>query len=90
MVDIDLLDAAGKPTERTSQLFLMSREGMQKGLLEAFWKVKFATLPKASKTGLHSDAAVVEIRKELWRKTKQRVDESDLRTALSELLNQSE
>jgi hypothetical protein len=90
VVDIDLLDAAVKPAERTNRLFLMSREGIQKGRLEAFWKEKFATSPKALKPVLLSDAVVGEIRKELWRKTKQRVDESDLRAALNKLLNQSE
>jgi hypothetical protein len=90
VVDIDLLDAAVKPAERTNRLFLMSREGIQKGRLEAFWKEKFATSPKALKPVLLSDAVVGEIRKELWRKTKQRVDESDLRTALTKLLNESE
>ena len=88
VVDVDLLDAASKPSEKVAKLFLICREAVQKGRLESHWKEKFATSSKALTPVILSDAVLDEIRKELWRQMKQRVDIPELRDAISRMLSQ--
>ncbi|NBQ99767.1 MAG: hypothetical protein EBT79_10060 [Actinobacteria bacterium] len=86
VLDVDILDATSKSSEKIDRLFLISREAVQKGRLDGFWKEKFATSAKALRPVILSDNIIDEIRKELWRTSKQRVDVGDLRKAIAEMI----
>lgn len=86
VVDIDLLDSNEKMSSRIEKLLLFSREGIQRGRLEQHWKEKFATSSKVLVPILLSDVVLEAVRKELWRRTKQRVELDDLRSSVNELL----
>jgi predicted type IV restriction endonuclease len=86
VLDVDILDAAIRPSDKADRLFLISREAVQKGRLDGFWKEKFATSAKALRPLILSDNIIDEIRKELWRTSKQRVDAAELRKAISEMI----
>lgn len=86
VLQVDLLDNEVKASEKMERLFLISREAIQKGRLDLHWKEKFATSAKALRPILLSDCVLEEVRKELWRKMKQRVDVADLRISISSML----
>lgn len=86
VLDVDILDNIVKPAEKLERLFMISREAIQKGRLDAFWKEKFATSAKALRPVILSDTIIDEIRKEMWRTSKQRVDVADLRRAIAEMI----
>jgi predicted type IV restriction endonuclease len=86
VLDVDILDVAIRPSDKADRLFLISREAVQKGRLDGFWKEKFATSEKALRPLILSDNIIDEIRKELWRTSKQRVDAAELRKAISEMI----
>lgn len=84
--NVDILDASVRNAEKIDQLFLISREAIQKGRLDAVWKEKFSTSPKALKPILLSDGVLDEMRKILWRESKLRVETSELRVAVEAML----
>lgn len=86
VVEVDLLDAAVRANEKVERLFLFSREGIQRGRLDNFWREKFATSSKALRPILLSDPVIAEIRKELWRSTKLRIENAELRAALESMI----
>jgi len=86
VVEIDLLDASVKPNEKVERLFLFSREGIQRGRLDNFWREKFATSSRALRPILLSNAVIDEIRKELWRSTKLRIENAEVRAALESMI----
>lgn len=84
--EVDLLDASTKPKDKIDLLMSVTREGLSKGLLDEKWKSRFVSSPKALRPILLSDTIVNEIRKELWRQFRSRVDEAELRSALEAML----
>lgn len=86
VLDIDILDTTTKPSDKVDRFFMISREAIQKGRLDGFWKEKFATSAKALRPLILSDNIIDEIRKELWRTSKQRVDVAELKKAISEMI----
>jgi predicted type IV restriction endonuclease len=86
VVEVDLLDSAVKANEKVERLFLFSREGIQRGRLDNFWREKFATSSKALRPILLSNPVIDEIRKELWRSTKLRIESAELRAALEGMI----
>lgn len=84
--EVDLLDAAMKPKDKVDLLLCLTREGLSKGLLDEKWKSRFVSSPKALRPIVLSEIIVNEIRKELWRQFRTRVDEAELRTALEAML----
>jgi len=88
VVDVDLLDSSEKPSKKHELLFLMSREGIQKGRLEQYWREKFATSTRVLAPVLLSDAVLEAARKELWRRTRQRVEISELKASIAEIIGE--
>lgn len=86
VLNVDILDSAVRNAEKIEQLFLISREAIQKGRLDAFWKEKFSTSPKALRPIILSESVLDEIRKILWRESKLRVENSEIKTAVEAML----
>lgn len=86
VLEVDLLDPTVKASEKVERLFLISREAIQKGRLDGYWKEKFATSAKALRPILLSEPVLEEIRKELWRQMRQRVEIADLRGSIQGML----
>jgi hypothetical protein len=84
--NVDILDASVRNADKIDQLFLISREAIQKGRLDAVWKEKFSTSPKALKPILLSEGVLDEMRKILWRESKLRVETSELRVAVEAMI----
>lgn len=86
VLEIDLLDPNLKPKHKVDLLLAMSREGISKGLLEERWRARFVSSPKALRPILLSEKIVNEVRLELWRTHKARVENPELRAALEAML----
>lgn len=86
--EVDTLDESMRPAQKTDLLFLLSREGLTRGLLDDFRSAQNAVSPKTLKPILLSDDVLSAVRKEVRRKTKHLVDEKELKQALSRLLGE--
>jgi predicted type IV restriction endonuclease len=86
--EVDTLDESVRPSQKTDHLFLISREGLTKGLLEKYRSAQNAVAPKTLKPILLSDDVLTAVRKEVRRKTKHLVDEKDLKNAVMRLLGE--
>jgi predicted type IV restriction endonuclease len=86
--EVDTLDESVRPSQKTDLLFLISREGLTKGLLEKYRSAQNAVSPKTLKPILLSDDVLAAVRKEVRRKTKHLVDEKDLKAAVVRLLGE--
>jgi len=86
--NVDLLDEATKPSQKTDLLFLISREGIAKGRLEDYRSAQNAVLPKTLMPILLSDDVLATVRKEIKRKTKHNVDPKDLKQAVRRILGE--
>ncbi len=86
--EVDTLDESVRPSQKTDLLFLISREGLTKGLLEKYRSAQNAVSPKTLKPILLSDDVLASVRKEVRRKTKHLVDEKDLKAAVVRLLGE--
>jgi len=72
--EVDLLQAKEDLTEATNRLYLLSKEAVWRDAISDFWEVAKATSPTAIAQCLLSEGVLDEIRKELYRTTKQRID----------------
>ena len=86
--EVDTLDDSLRPSQKTDLLFLISREGLSKGLLEKFHSAQNAVSPKTLRPILLSVDVLAAIRKEVRRKTKHLVDEKDLKSAVMRLIEE--
>lgn len=86
--EVDTLDESMRPAQKTDLLFLLSREGLTRGLLDDFRSAQNAVSPKTLKPILLSDDVLSAVRKEVRRKTKHLVDEKELKQAVSRLLGE--
>jgi hypothetical protein len=82
-LDVDLL---GEETlgQKAEELFYLTRESMKRGQIDELWQARRATAPKSLATVLVSEAVVEAVRKELRRKTGQRVEPDDLAQLIKE------
>lgn len=86
--EVDTLDEAVRPAQKTDLLFLLSREALTRGLLDDFRSAQDAVSPKTLRPILLSDDVLSAVRKEVRRKTKHLVDEKKLKEAVSRLLGE--
>lgn len=86
--EVDTLDEAVRPAQKTDLLFLLSREALTRGLLDDFRSAQNAVSPKTLRPILLSDDVLSAVRKEVRRKTKHLVDEKKLKEAVSRLLGE--
>ena len=82
-LDVDLL-GEGTHTQKANQLFYLTRESLKRRQTDELWRAKRATSPQSLATVLTSEPVLTAIRKELWRETEHRVDESEIADLLRE------
>lgn len=82
-LDVNLLGDE-TPTEKANQLFYLTRESLGRRQIDELWKAKRATSPKSLAQILSSDAVVNSVRKELYRATRQTVDNAEVERLLRE------
>ncbi len=82
-LDIDLLSEASN-TQKTNQLFYLTRESMKRRQMDELWKSKRATSPRSLASVLCSVAVAESVRKELRRQTGQNVTSDDVIRLLKE------
>jgi predicted type IV restriction endonuclease len=84
--EVDLLDTNVKPREKVPSLLAISREGFSKGLIDDAWRQRFVSSPKALKPVILSKSVIEEIRKELWRQQRTKVDAEQIRQSIESML----
>jgi hypothetical protein len=82
-LDVDLLGDE-TPTKKAQQLFYLSRESLRKRRINELWETKRATSPSSLAQVLTSSSVTEAIRKELRRKTGQRVEPSEISKLVKE------
>jgi predicted type IV restriction endonuclease len=87
--EVDILDDALKPNQKTDLLFLISKDGLSKGRLAEYLSAQNAISPKTLKPILLSNDVLATIRKEVKRKTKHTVDPKELKQAVERLISHS-
>lgn len=70
--------------QKATLLFLISREGMKKKVIDEYWTQKAASSPKVLTAALLSEPVLVALRKEVKRSTGYTVSEGDLLRLLRE------
>jgi predicted type IV restriction endonuclease len=85
--EVDLLDPSVKPKDKVQSLLAISREGFAKGLIDGAWRQRFVSSPKALKPVILSKSVIEEIRKELWRQQRTKVDADQLRQSIESMLD---
>lgn len=88
-IEIDLaldVDLTGEQTvgQKTDELFYLTRESMKRRQIDELWQARRATAPKSLAQVLISDPVAEAVRKELRRKTGQRVERADVARLLRE------
>jgi predicted type IV restriction endonuclease len=82
-LEVDLLSDESL-SQKTNQLFYLTRESLKKRQIDDLWKAKRATSPKSLAQVLCSDTVADAIRKELKRKTGQNIEASEVVRLLKE------
>lgn len=85
LYSVDLLDDAIPMKKKNELLYLISREAIQKKVIDEHWKNQLATSPKVIKKALVSNEVIEAIKKEIYRTQKQRVDTKDVKIAIDRL-----
>jgi predicted type IV restriction endonuclease len=82
-LDVDLL---GEQTvgQKTDELFYLTRESMKRRQMDELWQARRATAPKSLAQVLISEPVTEAVRKELRRKTGQRVEQVEIARLLRE------
>ncbi len=85
LFSVDLLDESIPIKKKQDLLFLISREAIQKKVIDEFWKNQLATSPKVVKKALLSNEVIEAVKKEIYRTQKQRVDSKDIRSVIESI-----
>lgn len=88
LFSVDLLDDATPFKKKQEQLFLLSREAIQKKVLDEFWKNQLATSPKVVKRALLSSEVIAAVKKEIYRTQKQRVESQAIKAVIEGVLSE--
>jgi len=89
MFSVDLLDDAINIKKKSDLLYLISREAIQKKVIDEHWKNQLATSPKVIKKALLSNEVVEAVKREIYRTQKQRVDSKDVKTVIEVICTSS-
>lgn len=82
---VDWLDETVPMKSKIDLFFMLTREALQKKLLEAKWQNLQASSPKTLQKVLLSDPVLEVVKKEIWREKRQRLDISDLKKLVNDL-----
>lgn len=80
-LDVDVLGDAALG-QKVDELFYLSREAMKRRLMDELWQARRATAPKSLADVLVSDPVTEAVRKELRRRTGQRVEPKEIQRLL--------
>lgn len=75
---------------KASQLFFLCRESLKRRQIDELWKARRATWPKSIASVLLAGPVTEAIRKELRRKTGQKVDNAEVERLLRETVLRAE
>jgi predicted type IV restriction endonuclease len=84
--EVDLLSEESKLAEKVSKMFLLTKEGLSKGRLTEHMKMQDALSDRTLKPILISNEVVEAVRKAVRSKTKQNVDASEVKSAISRIV----
>lgn len=79
---VDLL-ADGGPAGKADELFYLTRDSLKRKQIDTLWQARRATSGKSIAAAVMSDAVLEALRRELRRRTGQRVDAVELREILA-------
>ena len=82
--DINLIDEKLTPAQKVDKLFYLSKESMKRRQIDELWRMQAATSPRQLVATLLSKPVLVAIHREVWRRTRERVDEKELAKLLRE------
>jgi len=88
-LEVDLLGEESV-SQKTNQLFYLTRESLKRQQIDELWKAKRATSPKSLAQVICSEPVADAIRKELRRKTGQTVENADVIRLLNETIMRPE
>ena len=86
VMEVDLLSEDMKSSEKVAKMFLFTKEGLSKGRLGEFMKMREALSERTLRPILVSNEVVEAVRKAVRSKTKQNVDASDVKLAISQII----
>lgn len=87
VLHVDILDSATRAPKKTDSLIYFSKEFLSKGKLEELWRAKAALSPKVVSNAILSDESLTAVRREIRRKTKENVDQDELKRVIQSLLD---
>lgn len=82
--EVDLLDSGTALNHRVEKLFYLHKRSMKRRQIDELWRVQAATSPAQVASVLLSGPVLLASRRELWRRTGQRVSEDELARILAE------
>lgn len=88
-LDVDLLGDQ-TPGEKIEELFYLTRESMKRRQIDELWQARRATAPKSLAAVLVSEPVIEAARKELRRKTGQRVEAEEIARLIQETVVRAE
>lgn len=83
---IDLLDDEQPMKQKVELLYLLCRESIQKHVLDEYWAGVQATSPKTLRDIILSESVLDAVKKELWRRTRQKPALEELRSSVEAML----
>ncbi|HVC75176.1 MAG TPA: hypothetical protein VND96_01535 [Candidatus Micrarchaeaceae archaeon] len=75
---INLVDEKVSPAQKVDKLFYLSKESMKRRQIDELWRMQAATSPRQLVAALLSKPVLVAVHREVWRRTRERVDEKEL------------
>jgi hypothetical protein len=76
--NINLIDDKTSPTQKVDKLFYLSKESMRRRQIDELWRMQAATSPRQLAVSMLSKPVLVAMHREIWRTTRERVDEKEL------------
>ena len=76
--NINLVDEKLSPAQKVDKLFYLSKESMKRRQIDELWRLQAATSPRQLGASLLSKPVLVALHREVWRRTRERVDEKEL------------
>jgi hypothetical protein len=88
--EVDLLDSGMTLNHKVERLFYLHKRAMKKRQIDELWRMQAATSPTQVASVLLSSPVLVAARRELWRRTGQRVSDDELARILAETVLRQE
>jgi predicted type IV restriction endonuclease len=86
VLSVDLLDPSSRSPKKIDALVYFSKEFISKGKVDELWRAKAALSPKMVSDSILAEESLTAIRREIRRKTKENVDQDELKQVIQSLL----